>query len=565
MATMWWGNGRGQALGLLAGLALLLGGCKAAEAPPAQGPSQGGGSAPAAVLDDAKRGGELRIAFPTTDAGDVRSLDPQIDGATYANTITAVLYDSLVYQDPSDNSIKPGLAERWEASDDGTVYTFHLKSGVKFHDGTPLTAAAVKFSYDRAVDPQYKPRNSYPATLLSEYDHTEVVDDLTAKIYLQHPQANFLQSVAGRTYLGIVSPSAVERLGVDQFGEHPVGTGPFRFVEWAHGDHITVERNPDYQWASPIFHQGPAYLDRIVFRFIPEGTTRGAALESGEVNAVDGVPEADEARLESDSRFEVIKIRKNGSPGRLELNNREGPTAELPVRVAINEAIDRDAINRTIYYGVHVPTLSLLEEKMFAFNPNAKLPGYDPAKAKETLDRAGWVVGPDGIRVKNGEPLRLKGLAWADQRLFEVVQSQLKAVGIDLQVEMVSRAAWYDRIRSGGGWNIAQGIPWGWTNEDPHLLYAHYHSKNIPISNENYVSIPEVDQLLEEGDRTLDPEKRKEVYFKAQEILAQQAVTVPIVSMYRNVVVKRGVHDVRPDVRGTYRYLHDVWIERDAR
>jgi peptide/nickel transport system substrate-binding protein len=555
-------------VGALAAVALLVGACKGAEAP-AQGPSAGGGGTSAAggpaASDADKRGGEFRIAFPTTDAGDVRSLDPQIDGATYANTITAVLYDSLVFQDPSDNSIKPGLAERWEASDDGTVYTFYLKSGVKFHDGTPLTAAAVRFSYDRAVDPQYKPRNSYPTTLLSEYDHTEVVDDRTARIYLKHPQANFLQSVAARTYMGIVSPSAVERLGVDKFGEEPVGTGPFKFVEWIRGDRIVVERNPDYQWGSSIFHQGPAYLDRIVFRFIPEATTRGAALESGEVDAIDGVPEADQSRLESDSRFEVIKIRKNGSPGRIELNNREAPTNELAVRVAINQAIDRDAINRTIYYGVHVPTLNLIEEKMFAFDPQAKLPGYDPAKAKETLDRAGWVVGAGGIREKSGQPLRLKAIGWADQRLFEVVQSQLKAVGIDVTVEMMSRAAWTDRMRGGSGWQLSHGIPWGWTNEDPHLLFSHYHSSNMALSNENYVSIPEVDRLLEEGDRTLDTDRRKEVYFKAQEILAQQAVTVPIVSMYRNVVVKRGVHDVRPDVRGTYRYLHDVWIERNAR
>src|SRR5215207_6903871 len=160
-AMMGYGFGRG--LMLLLGLVVSVGGCRGAEAP----------------ADPSERiGGELRIAFPTSDAGDVRSLDPQIDGATYANTITGMIYDSLLYQDPNDNSLKPGLAERWEADDSGQVYTFYLRSGVKFHDGTPLTAAAVKFSYDRAVDPQYRPRNSYPATLLSEYDRTEVLNDL---------------------------------------------------------------------------------------------------------------------------------------------------------------------------------------------------------------------------------------------------------------------------------------------------------------------------------------------------------------------------------------------------
>src|SRR5581483_6545787 len=399
----------------LTGLLLLAALTIACSAAPAPEPAR----VPAA--DAPRAGGVLTMAFPNAEAGDASSLDPEMVGGTYVHSILSTIYDLLVYQDPTDGSIQPGLAASWEVSPDGLVYTFKLQPNARFHDGNPVTAEAVRFTLERAVDPAYRPNNVASARLMIAYDHTEVVDDLTARVYLKEPQANFLPSVVGRTQLAIVSPRAVERLGVEAFGENPVGTGPFRFVEWVRGDRIVVERNPDYQWGSSIFHQGPAYLDRIVFRFIPEGTTRGAALESGEVNAIDGVPEADQSRLESDSRFEVIKIRKNGSPGRLELNNREGPTAELPVRVAINQAIDREAINRTIYYGVHVPTLNLLEEKMFAFNPNAKVPGYDPAKAKETLDAAGWVVGPDGIRVKNGQPLRLKALGWAEQRLFEVV------------------------------------------------------------------------------------------------------------------------------------------------
>src|SRR5262249_52843931 len=163
-------------------------------------------------------------------------------------------------------------------------------------------------------------------------------------------------------------PRAVERLGAEAFGENPVGSGPYRFVEWKRGSHITVERNPDYTWGSPIAKRGgPPLVDRITFRYIPEPSTRLAALESGEVNAIDGVPEADQDRLARDPRFQIVEVRKNGTTGRLTLNNRVFPTSERAVRVALNQAVDPEAVNRNVYYGVHVPTRSLLEERMFAF------------------------------------------------------------------------------------------------------------------------------------------------------------------------------------------------------
>ncbi len=515
----------------------------------------------------AQAGGTLTLAFPSPDAGDVRSLDPQVDGATYANTITPALYDSLIIQDPRDSSLQPGLAERWEVSADGKEYTFHLRRNVKFHDGTPLTAAAVKYTFDRSVDPKYRPQNSYPATLMVAYDHTEVLDDYTAKVYLKESQANFLQSAVARSYLGIVSPTAAERLGVPAFGENPVGSGPYRFVEWVHGSHVTLERNPDYAWSPPIFErQGPPLVDRIVFRFIPEHSTRLAALESGEVNAIEGVPEADEARLESDARFEVLKFRKNGTTGRIDLNNAVPPTNERAVRIAINQAIDKEALNRNVYYGVHVPTRSILEEKMWAMNPNALLPAYDPEAAKRTLDEAGWRLGPDGVRQKDGKRLELFGFAWYDIRPAEVVQAQLQAVGIKLNVERMSRAAGLDRV-NGMDWHLYFHQPWGWTNEDPHILYTNFHSSNVPPladSNRDKVNIPELDKLLEQAYQTLDSAKRQELYFQAQEIVAREAVAVLLISMYRNVAVRKGVHGIKSDIRGTYRYLHDVWIEPSA-
>ena len=542
----------------LTGLLLLAALTIACSAAPAPEPAR----VPAA--DAPRAGGVLTMAFPNAEAGDASSLDPEMVGGTYVHSILSTIYDLLVYQDPTDGSIQPGLAASWEVSPDGLVYTFKLQPNARFHDGNPVTAEAVRFTLERAVDPAYRPNNVASARLMIAYDHTEVVDDLTARVYLKEPQANFLPSVVGRTQLAIVSPRAVERLGVEAFGENPVGSGPYRFVEWVRGERIVVERNPDYAWGSPIFkHSGPPLVDRIVFRYIPEPSTRLAALESGEVNAIDGVPEADQDRLARDSRFEIVEVRKNGTTGRLTLNNRAFPTSERAVRVALNQAIDKDAVNRNVYYGVHRPTRYLLEDRMFAFNPDAVLPAYDPAVAKRTLDDAGWLPGPDGVRQRDGTRLELVGIGWDDRRVLEVVQAQLREVGIALRVEMLSRAAAADRATR-DDWHVYHELPQGWTNEDPHILYTNFHSSNIPpqgTSNPSKVAIGEVDDLLARGLTELDPDRRRDLYVRAQAILAREAVGVPLVSMYRNLAVRKGVHGITPDVRGTYRYYHDVWIE----
>ncbi|MFI5267014.1 MAG: ABC transporter substrate-binding protein [Chloroflexota bacterium] len=533
---------------------------------PAASPAGSGASA----AGNAQSGGTLKLVFPTDESPDTPSLDPPMRILTYGNTITDALYDTLVYQDPSDNTIKPGLAESWDVSDDGLNYTMKLKKGVKFHDATPFNAAAVKFSLDRAADPKYQPNNGYTVSLMADYKTTQVVDDSTAKIVLEHPRVNFLSSALGRSYLGIVSPTAVQKSGVPGFGDHPVGTGPFKFVEWQRGSHVTIERNPDYQWASPIYKRnGPPLLDRIEFRYIGEPSTRVAALLSGEVNAIYGVPESDLARLSSDARFDVIKIQKNGSPVRISMNIQRAPTDDVAVRTAINQAIDRDGLNKTVFFGQDTPSYSLLEEKMLDVNPAAQMPHYDMEAAKKTLDDAGWKAGSDGIRAKAGKRLELAGVTFdSAPGVMEFAQSELKKVGIDLKLEKLSSAGEDQRLQA-GTFNLLFRLPFGWTNEDPHLLYAHYNSKNLApkgTSNDDHVSNPEVDQLTEQADQEKDPAKRKDLYFKIQDILTKQIVpNVPLVSRYQVMAVKKGVHDVTPDIRGTYLYLYPAWIEPGAR
>jgi peptide/nickel transport system substrate-binding protein len=546
-----------------AGLLAACGGATAGGASPA--------SSGATTSGQPQPGGELKLAFPGEEAADTPSLDPAMKISTWGNIVTAAIYDTLVYQDPKDNSIKPGLAKSWDISDDGKAYTLKLQENARFHDGTPVNADAVKFSLDRAADKQYQPNNSYTISLMEAYDHSEPIDERTIKVVTKERRVNFLQSTLGRSYLGIVSPAAVNKYGVPNFGEHPTGSGPYRFVEWVRGSHITVERNPDYHWTSPIFkHSGPPLVDRISFSYIAEASTRLAALQSGEVNAIINVPEANLAAIASDPRFEVFKGPKNGAPGQLELNNQRFPTNDLAVRVAINQAIDREALNKTVFFGADKPTYLFLEERMLDVKPDAQAPHFDPEAAKKTLDQAGWVPGPDGVRVKDGKRLDVAGIAFAtNPPVMDFIQAALKNVGVNMTVEKLSAAAVTSRAETAeGNFNVLYRTVQGWTNEDPHLLFTEYNSFNIPprqVNNRARYSNPEVDKLTVAGYQEPDAEKRKQIYWQVQDILVKDVPVVPFMSIYSTLAYKKGIHDIEADVRGTYYYLNDVWIEPSAR
>jgi peptide/nickel transport system substrate-binding protein len=515
-------------------------------------------------------GGALVVALPTAEAGDVKSLDPGIGGgAIYAHTINGTMFDQLVYQDPKTGEVVPGIAERWEVSPDGLKYRFHLRTGPKFWDGTPVTAEDVKYTLDRAVDKQYLPGNAYTSSLMANYQRSVITGPSTVEVVLQRPQANFLPSAMGRDYLGIVPKAYVEKVGVRAFAEKPMGSGPFKFVEWAHNSHITVEKNPDYAWGPKFFEtagRAPS-VDRITFRFIPEDSTRVAALESGQVNMVIVLPPFDQDRLQNNNQLEVITVRKNGQPGVLNLQTQRFPTSELAVRRAISYAVDRQAINKTVFADKNFPAYHMLEERMGEWlNKDARFPDHDVERAKQILEDDGWTVGPNGIRQKDGRPLVLDGMSSPEvQQAMTLVQAQLKEAGMQLDVRVVSRAQHSATLQGGGEYNVAWGNPIGWTNEDPHLLFSLNHSRNVPprgTSNESRVSVPEIDRLLETAAVTGDRAERKRLYHEAQRLLVDYVPVVPTLSFNRNICVTRGVHGIVPDMRGTYTYFHDAWLSQ---
>lgn len=514
-----------------------------------------------------RKGGELRVAFPGTEAGDMRALDPYGPGGTYVHTVLGTIFDMLAVQDPKTNAMIGGLAESWDITPDGLLYTFRLKKGVKSHDGTPFNTAAVKYNFDRAFDPRLAPDNSrYPA-YLGDLERFEPVDDLTFKLHFKKPSAILMQSLFGRTFFGMVSPTAAEKLG-KTFRDTPVGTGPFRFVSWKRGDRLIVERNPDYNWAPGFLRQGPPLVDRIIFTFIPEGATRVAALESGEVNYIENVPDPEVARLKADTRFEVLLTPKNGTAGYFDFNMGEFPTSELAVRRAIALAIDRNALMRTVYYGAHQPAFTILPEQMLAHNPSARWPDYDVQKSRQILDEAGWKDRGDGIRARDGKPLELIGVTYGEYALLEAMQAQLQAIGVKLNVRKMTNAAWKDLTeKRTGPYHVAYGNPQGWTNEDPNIMARSWGTEGGVNVDGNYGWFvnKEFDDAVIQGRLFTDPEKRKPSYFRAQQLLLDHMATVPVVNVNISTAVRKGVHGVFPDARGTYRYMHNIWLEEGVK
>jgi peptide/nickel transport system substrate-binding protein len=543
----------------------------AAVAACSSGAGSGGGDGSPATRSE---GGELIVVFPKQEEADAKSMDPNIGGgATYVNSIYGAIYDQLVYQDPKTGEVVPGLAEKWETSPDGKQYTFHLKKEAKFHDGTPVTAEDVKFSFDRSVDPANLPGNATGISVMAAYKDSVVIDDHTLKVDLKQSSGSFLQSAMGRTYLAIVPKAYVQKVGPKVFGqEKPMGSGPFEFVQWKHGDSITVKRNPNYTWGPKFFEtagKAPS-VETIVFRFIEDASTRLAALESGQANAIQGIAPFDQARLGNSGRYDVIEVKKNGQPGGLNLNTQRFPTSELEVRQAMALAIDRDAINKSVYAGTNFPSRYLLEEKMGKWlNKDAALPEQDIEKAKQTLEDAGWKVGGDGIRTKDGKRLVVKVVCGQDtQQALTLVQAQMKVVGIQFDVQAGSTAQ-VSTLTTGaaGDYNASWATAGGRTNEDPYVLRTLFHSESIPpgtrgTANASRVNLPEVDQLLEKASTTLDQTERQTLFNQVQKILVDYVAYIPLLSINQNFAVVKGVHGIVSDARGTYTYWNDVFLDK---
>lgn len=499
-----------------------------------------------------KAGGELVYAL--TDKPD--TYDPNITTSTDVGRVDFHIFDPLVWSPKADEFI-PGLAEKWEVTSTADQYTFHLRSDVKFHDGTPFNADAVKFTFDRIVNPELKSQSAFSA--IGPYDSTTVSDPQTAVVKFKQPYAPFLASCA-QSLLAPVSPTAVKKYGKD-FNFHPVGTGPFKYDSYQ-TDILHTVKNPDYNWAPSMFkHQGPPYLDAITWRVIPEPATRLAALQSGEVQFIQAVPTQNYKDLQNSSTIKLLQGLSAGSPYSMMINVTRPPTDDVSVRQALEWGVDKAGMIKVIWQDVFKPAASVLTDNMFGYDPATQnVYHYDPKKAGEVLDAAGWKVGSGGVRQKDGKTLVLGMYYRSDNADFTgmatYLKSQYQPIGIQIDLHGLAQAGYFDAVRAGKH-NLQF---WEETTTDPDVVRELLYSANADGgTNRNRYKNAEMDKLIDEAAGTTDPTKRKQYYAQIQTMVLQQAIMVPfanVVSLFAYLEAK--VHNPMLDWSANFPLLYDV-------
>lgn len=511
---------------------------------------------PAQATAQATPGGTLVVSMGVNVAD---TLNQHQSINTGSRMVAHHVLDTLVIVNPADGSVNPSLATSWDVSADGKVYTFKLRQGVKFQDGTPFNAQAVKFNFDYTVRPDIKHAFAWAALNGDKYDHSEVVDDYTLKVFFKSPHPTFLINLSDGG-LGIDSPAAMQAAGDDYGVKSLVGTGPFKFKEWVKNDHITLVRNDDYIWAPAIYkHKGPPLLDQLTYRDVSDIATRAAALESGDLQEATLV-ESQVAQFKTNKDVQLILTPKAGTVRMYMMNNVKTPTDDLKVRQAINYAIDKAAlIQLPAWSGIGKPALSPLPSSMLPPEVLANLQPYgytyDPEKAKQLLDDVGWKVGADGIRVKNGQPLVLIALAIAPQEVpqMEPIDQMLRKVGAKLNIQ-TGDFNWQVATRSKGDFNIALTSDSGY---DSLRLINYFFSTKSPS---NVYGFKAADAAIDKAANALSPKEMWDNLTQAQAAVLKEAAGVMGWEQMYVYGTRATVHDVQINEVG-YPFFYDTWIE----
>lgn len=448
----------------------------------------------------------------------------------------AAAIDEIVYQNvlqgltriDRNGEVQPSLATSWDISEDGLVYTFHLAEGVKYHDGADFTAEDVKFSYERAMGPDSQ---NAQKGLFEPIESIEVVDPTTVKITLKRPSGNFPYKMGWGDAVIVDEASAATN------ATNPIGTGPFKFKDWAKGASVTLEKNPDY-WGEPVA------LDSATFKFISDPTAALAALMAGDVDAFPNWPSPETLpQIEADPRFTVVRGSTEGETI-LSTNNAKAPFDKLEVRQAIAHALDRQAIIDGAMFGSGEPIYTHYPPSGPAFVDLSGLYPHDVEKAKALLAEAGF---PDGFSAT----LKLPPPVYA-RRGGEIVAAQLAEAGIKLEIIPVEWAQWLDQVYKGGDYDLT--------------IVAHTEPDDLQIYTRDnyYFNYPgtEVRELMTQLAAEADPETRIELQKAVQTKIAEDAVNGFLFQLGKTVVAKKGLEGLWQNQPTQANDLSEVrWVE----
>ena len=499
---------------------------------------------------DEKTGGVLVFAR----SGDSVSLDAarETDGETFY--ATHQIFDTLVEFKTGTTEVVPALATHWNVSDDSLTYTFHLREGVKFHDGTPLNAEAVVFSLERQLKEDH-PYYSYGPwkywgymDMSSIVESITAVDDLTVEFQLQKVEAPFIANLA-MSFAVIVSPTAY-MADPEGFASNPVGTGPFKFVSWTKDSDIVLERNQDY-WEE-------VYLDRLILKVIPDATARWLALQKGEVDIIDFPATDDLPAMEVDPNIQLIQ-QPGMNVGYLAMNVEKEPYDDKRVRQAMNYAIDREEIIEAVYGNVGQVAKNPIPPIMWSYNDSIQAYPYDVEKARELLADAGY---PEGFKTEIWAMPVARPYNPDARKIAEIMQAQLAKVNVEVEIISYEWGTYLDKTDMGEH----QAAMLGWTgdNGDPDnflFVLLSIPAAEVPAGNIAFWKNEEFNDLIVEAKETTDVSRRTELYMNAQEVFHEEVPWVTIAHSIVTVPASNAVKNFKISPTGT-RVFKSVWLEK---
>ncbi len=468
----------------------------------ATAPAQGAAAPTAAAVAPAaasqpRRGGTLNVGLPV----DPGTMDTRLQNDTSAANINDLCYNGLVVID-ANITPQPDLATSWETPDP-TTYIFHLRQGVTFHDGSPLTAEDVKYTFETMVDPAFKsPRRSLYAPVQS----VEVVDPQTAKFTLSQPYAPLLSYMD----VGIVSKATAGQPG-NTLSEAPMGTGPFKFTSWEKGNRIILGAFDGY-------HAGRPNLDGVVLQIIPDNGVRAVGIESGSLDLIQSPLNAEDVnRLKTNAKIKTSQTTGLGITY-INLNTGDPLLRDKRVRQALAWLTDRDTIASTIYGNMDQPGKSSLLPGTWFADDSVQGYGYDPAKAKTLLQDAGWAPGSDGILQKGGQRFQLNLTTYNDpnrMQLLQFLQNSWRQAGVDVNASYTEWPPFIDAVQNGK--YQASIIGWLLLVDPDRAMYRQFSTKGD--SNWGKYANDQVDNLLQDARQKSDQATRKKGYADAAKLI----------------------------------------------
>jgi peptide/nickel transport system substrate-binding protein len=486
---------------------------------------------------EVKRGGELRFGRweePLT-------FDPPVPGDNGSIYLIQQVFETLVRGDARGTGLEPGLAKSWDISDDSLTYTFHLRDA-KFSTGDPVTAADVVYSLERARQP-----DKGLAFLFEPLDTITAIDEKTVEIKLKHPYAPMLSLMS--VFTTAVAPEKVVKADPDNFGNKPIGSGPFMVQEYTRGDKVVLVPNP-YYWELGADCKPLPYLDKITVQYVPDSNSRMLGFRNGDFDVIAIVPYNEASGLQKMDGI-TVEVAPLYRLDYVYLNHKAPPLDKKEFRLALNYAADRQAIFNLVFFGFGELPNSYMP-KMNFYNPSVAMIPYDPDKAKELLKQAGYNNEPLSILIPAGDA--------PSKQIATILQQNWAAVGINAQLQEMDGSALFGQLAAGNYQTCVSYITSD-INDDDELASIEADGTGGTYAFFTWYNNPEVTDMLKQARETSDTAKRAELYGKIQDIVYHDGYNVPLnfspyVNAYYNYVVGW------KNVATGWWWLRNVWLNK---